>query len=169
MCDRDIVEQEAKRDRAIQSVKRYAKILRTSASTFPKPTTDEEDFLIRNLRDIGTVVLTELNKLMIHEPDLVVPIKTLMMNLGVSAPSRALSRVSSRASSGRGDWSEPPSRASSRATSNIAILRAPSFSRLDRDNVPPLPRSGSKACGALSTDEPTHKVPSVTNLNGSHV
>lgn len=157
-CDRDISEQEVKRDRAINSVKRYAKLLRTTASTFPNPTNDEEDFLIRNLRDIGTVVLTELKKLMIKEPDLVVPIKTMMMNLGISAPSRALSRVSSRASSGRGDYSEAPSRASSRAQSII---------RIGQGQIPPLPRPASNSRPINAGNASPHKVPSVTNLNGN--
>lgn len=147
-CDREITEQQSKKERALAGVKRYAKILRTTQQTFPKATSDEEDFLIRNLRDIGTVVLTELNKLMIKEPELVVPIKTLMLNLGINAPSRAISRVSSRASSDRGDWSQPHSRSSSRATSYFAIVRAPSVSRISGNptqEVPPLlPRTVSK-------------------------
>lgn len=154
--DREITEQDAKKNRAIQGVKRYAKLLRTNAATYPKPTNDEEDFLIRNLRDIGTVVLTELNKLMIKEPELVVPIKTLMMSLGINAPSRALSRVSSRASSDRGDWSASSSRAGSRPS--LQVFRTPSvsnFVRSDKD-VPPLPRASSK---------PQITVPT-TNLNG---
>ena len=113
ICTKEVVAQTDKRKRAYLSVQKHSKQLRLVSNTFPKPANEEYDFVIRNLRDIGTIALTELNKLMLMQPDLAMTIREMMVGLEISVPSQAVSRASSRAS---GNQSAPVSRSSSRAS-----------------------------------------------------
>ncbi|KAI8910339.1 hypothetical protein EDD86DRAFT_138178 [Gorgonomyces haynaldii] len=156
---RDIQDQTQKKQRALNAVQRYVKILRSQTAD---KTPEEMDILLRNLKDIGTIVLTELNKLMIHEADLVVPIKTLMAQIGIAQPSRVVSRASSRQS----NVSQLSSRASSRQS--MAVTKVPSAPRLSRDPaVPPLPAPTSRQGSQANVTGSQHKIPSVANINGA--
>ncbi len=133
--------QREKRDRAVKLVEKNLKLLRTKEGTFPRPTSEEFDFLIRNLRDLGTMALTEINKLSVKEPHLESNIQTIMSRLGLSPPSRAVSRVSSRASSVKDNMSSTSSRSNSRANSQRDIAGKM------RDILPP---SNSKSVSVVN-------------------
>lgn len=100
-CDasnREIEEQTIKRTRALQFVYKSAKQLRKKEGK-NSITAIEQDFIIRALRETGTLVLQDLNKLTQTQPELEGRISGLMELHGLKPPSRSVSRVSSRASS----------------------------------------------------------------------
>lgn len=100
-CDavsRDLEEQAIKRSRALQFAHKAAKQLRKKEAT-TTITTIEQDFMIRAVRELGTLALQDLEKLMQTYPDIEGRIRGLMELHGLKPPSRAVSRVSSRASS----------------------------------------------------------------------
>lgn len=100
-CDaagRDIEEQTTKRSRALQFVHKMAKQLRKKEGT-SSITAIEQDFMIRAFREMGTLALQDLEKLMLSYPDIEGRMRGLMELHGLKPPSRSVSRVSSRASS----------------------------------------------------------------------
>lgn len=155
--EKDINDQTVRRDRALSTIIRYAKLLRTARNTQPEQAKEESDFLIRSLRDIGSIVLTELKRMMEKYPEMEEIIGAAMEERGIRAPSRNLSRASSRASSGRDDWSAPPSRAQSR--SSIAIGKAPSV---------PKGLAGGRGSTIIIPNAEESRCKSITNLNGNY-
>lgn len=102
---RDIEDQNVKRNRALQFVQKASKALRKKeGKTFLTAT--EQDFLIRAIREIGTLSLKDLEILTKQYPELEGKVSSLMELQGLKAPSRSVSRVSSRASS-FGDLTSP--------------------------------------------------------------
>jgi chromosome condensin MukBEF ATPase and DNA-binding subunit MukB len=118
-CDaagRDIEEQTTKRSRALQFVHKMAKQLRKKEGT-SSITAIEQDFMIRAFREMGTLALQDLEKLMLSYPDIEGRMRGLMELHGLKPPSRSVSRVSSRASSVSDMYSPSGSRG------NIAVER----------------------------------------------
>eukprot|EP00842_Homolaphlyctis_polyrhiza_P005206 jgi/Hompol1/5687/HPOL_004624-RA len=98
--DREIQEQQVKRNRAIKMTETLARQLRTKAgSAASTPIPEEQDFAVRKAREVSTAVLTELNRVGLRLPEFNVLLQDLMRQHGVLPPSRQLSRVSSRAES----------------------------------------------------------------------
>ncbi|KAJ3117225.1 Coiled-coil domain-containing protein 39 [Phlyctochytrium bullatum] len=65
---KELKEQESKRERAIKSVSKVSKELKKTSS---EAVIDELDFKIRQCKDLGNVVLTELTKVMEQYPEIV--------------------------------------------------------------------------------------------------
>ncbi|KAI8853033.1 hypothetical protein BC829DRAFT_414156 [Chytridium lagenaria] len=66
--DKELKDQESKRERAYKSAVRYSKELRKAV---PESSKDEIDFKIRECKDLGNLVLTELTKIMEQYPEIV--------------------------------------------------------------------------------------------------
>lgn len=111
---RDIEDQNVKRNRALQFVQKSSKVLRKKEGK-TLLTSTEQDFLIRAIRELGTLSLKDLEGITKQYPELEGRVSSLMELQGLKAPSRSVSRVSSRASS-MGDLYSPTSSGRNSAT-----------------------------------------------------
>ena len=97
---REVEDQQVKCNRASKFVTSAAKKIRqTRGSSINKLTPEEKDFQVRKLREVGTAVMTELKRVGSKLPEFNATLQSLMQEYNISPPSRALSRVSSRAES----------------------------------------------------------------------
>ncbi|KAI8919782.1 hypothetical protein BC831DRAFT_99800 [Entophlyctis helioformis] len=98
--DREIQDQQVKRDRATKLIESSARSLRQKRGLGPHDvTTEEQDFAVRKAKEVGTALLTELGRVGMRVPEFNTQMQRLMQSFGVFPPSRQLSRVSSRMSS----------------------------------------------------------------------
>ncbi|KAJ3086550.1 hypothetical protein HK100_008668, partial [Physocladia obscura] len=94
--EKEIKDQEEKRDRAYKSAIRASKILKSSQKEFGA--FEELDFRIRECKDLGNLVQTEISRIMDQHPEITMKV----MDLYTQPPSRPLSRVPSRTDSNEG-------------------------------------------------------------------
>ncbi|KAJ3274245.1 Coiled-coil domain-containing protein 39 [Terramyces sp. JEL0728] len=174
----EIEEQGKKRNRAVQFIRKASKLLRKEQQ---RSTTshEEQDFLIRALKDIGTIALNDLKRLAEKQPDIAEKLQSLMAIHSLQPPSRTVSRVSSRASSVAGETPNSISRVSSRSNSrNQSVVNSRSNSRsTSRQELPVVSNQNTweqpVISNAPSRDgsqaDPSEKPPlmSTTNLNAS--
>jgi hypothetical protein len=158
-CDaikREVDEQIKKKARALQFVKKAVKQWRQSKGT-NSMTSEEQDLIIRSLKDVGTNTLKDLQK-MGEKDDLFA--ETLYAQLefvGLQPPSRSVSRVSSRASSVYDGMSLPASGRSSRAESPVDG-NPPAQKTVSLPRIPSSKQVHTKSLTEIS------KVPSSTNI-----
>ncbi|KAJ3100782.1 Coiled-coil domain-containing protein 39 [Phlyctochytrium planicorne] len=143
--DKELKEQQSKRERAFKTALRNSKDLRKSS---PDMAIDEVDFKIRECKDLGNLVLSELTRIMEQYPEIVHRVTQLYSEKSIGPPSRQLSRVPSRASSIRDDLSEASSgsgkggRLSSRASSRGSVSKF-GASESGRVSITGISRTGS--------------------------
>ncbi|KAJ3120103.1 Coiled-coil domain-containing protein 39, partial [Nowakowskiella sp. JEL0407] len=165
---RESGDQEAKRDRALKLARKKAKEWRSKAGAViaseggkifgpgivnEKDATPEEiDVMVRYLKDVGTIMIGDLNKVAERYPELSMRIHHLFEQSGIQQPSRAISRISSN-DGYRDDMSvagTPESRSSvhSRVSTNSlrnsvsrasGPVRSTTGSRLDMNAIVTLP------------------------------
>ncbi|KAJ3260491.1 Coiled-coil domain-containing protein 39 [Boothiomyces macroporosus] len=124
----EIEEQGKKRNRAVQFMRKASKLLRKQQQR-STVTHEEQDFLIRALKDIGSIALNDLKRFAEKNPEIAEKLQSLMSIHSLQPPSRTVSRVSSRASSVMGDPTDA-SRASSRSVSRAqSVVHSRSNSR----------------------------------------
>lgn len=91
---REIEEQTTKKNRALQFARKASKLHRQKSGMLTA-TPEEEDFMIRAVREMSTLSLQELDRLTEAHPDLAPKVQGLMQFKGLQPPSRSVSRVSS--------------------------------------------------------------------------
>ncbi|KAJ3193569.1 Coiled-coil domain-containing protein 39 [Irineochytrium annulatum] len=119
--EKELKEKDEKKERAWKQAIRSAKELKKSGVDI---TADELDFRIRECKDLGTTVLSEITRVMEQYPEITNRVTELYSERDLTPPSRPLSRVPSRSSSIRDDMSEASfrSKASSRASSRASAI-----------------------------------------------
>ncbi|KAJ3209309.1 Coiled-coil domain-containing protein 39 [Dinochytrium kinnereticum] len=180
--EKELKDQESKKERAFKSALRGSKELRKTA---PEAGLNEIDFKIRECKDLGNLVLTELTKIMEQYPEIVNRVTQLFTEVlkiffstakinpqkSISLPSRQVSRVPSRASSIRDDLSEASSNSSGRLrgasrTSSRASLTGLSGSQSLRFSTQvPRVTSGSAASSASRVRNSTGSMPHSSGIN----
>ncbi|ORY38857.1 hypothetical protein BCR33DRAFT_741348 [Rhizoclosmatium globosum] len=105
--EKEIKDQEEKRDRAYRSAVRVAKQLHKAASTAASggeaaASVEELDFRIRECKDLGNLVQTEISRIMDQHPEITMKVMDLYTQKNLAPPSRPLSRVPSRTDSNDG-------------------------------------------------------------------
>ncbi|KAJ3398649.1 hypothetical protein CcCBS67573_g04288 [Chytriomyces confervae] len=96
--EKDIKEQEEKRDRAYKSAVRVAKMLQKSSNA-ANTTVEELDFRIRECKDLRNLIQTEIARIVDQHPEITMKVMDLYTQKNLEPPSRPLSRVPSRATS----------------------------------------------------------------------
>ncbi|KAJ3323692.1 Coiled-coil domain-containing protein 39 [Boothiomyces sp. JEL0866] len=173
----EIEEQGKKRNRAVQFIRKASKLLRKEQQR-GTITHEEQDFLIRALKDIGTIALNDLKRFAEKNPEVAEKLQSLMSIHNLQPPSRTVSRVSSRASSVMGENPVEVSRVSSRSNSRIhSVSNSRSNSRhgsvhSNEQNIEEPQETSSRASSRVGSEiDPgeTEKPPlmSTTNLNAS--
>jgi hypothetical protein len=164
-CDaikREVDDQIKRKTRAMQFVKKAAKQWRQSKGT-TSMTSEEQDLIIRALKDVGTYTLKDLQKMGEKDGTFAENLYAQLEFVGLQPPSRSVSQVSSRASSVYDGMSLPASGRSSRAESPVDVNPPP-------QKTVSLPRIPSSKQVHSQAPPEAGKVPSstsVTNLNGS--
>ncbi|KAJ3311127.1 Coiled-coil domain-containing protein 39 [Blyttiomyces sp. JEL0837] len=170
--DKEIKEQAVKRDRAFKQCNKNAKEMRERSKQQQQSDQDsgvafeEMDFKIRECKDLGNLVQSELARIVEQFPEASIKIMDLYNEKNLAPPSRPLSRVPSRAESIRDDSSDgsaPLNRnylAHSRSSSRSSVTS----NKLQGSS------SGTPVPGARSTHSgsgtPTQvKKVSISNLN----
>lgn len=94
---REIEDQGKKKERSVQMIKKASRMQRKKEG-LSGITIDEQDSMLRTVRDIGNISLKELARVILTYPDLNDRFQSLMIMHNLQPPSRSVSRVSSRAS-----------------------------------------------------------------------
>ncbi|KAI9341964.1 coiled-coil domain-containing protein 39-like protein [Obelidium mucronatum] len=103
--EKEIKDQEEKRDRAYKSAVRAAKALHQAAKSSgadANASVEELDFRIRECKDLGNLVQTEISRIMDQHPEITMKVMDLYTQKNLAPPSRPLSRVPSRTDSNEG-------------------------------------------------------------------
>ncbi|KAI8810778.1 hypothetical protein BJ742DRAFT_174764 [Cladochytrium replicatum] len=114
---REIKDQRSKSERAEQQWKRQIKEWRKKhpSSTTPagSMTSEELDIFVRQAKELGSILISELMKGADSNPGIALFVQQLFQQVGIQPPSKPVSQLSSRANSVHGDRAEFGARASS--------------------------------------------------------
>ncbi|TPX65201.1 hypothetical protein SpCBS45565_g05309 [Spizellomyces sp. 'palustris'] len=110
---KDVAEQQAKRERAVKTVQRSAKEVGTKADEV------ELDFKVRELKELGNLAMEAIGKVVERRPEIGERVNQLLAENGVQPPSRPISRIPSRASSRASITSDAPSEASNTSRRSV--------------------------------------------------
>ncbi|KAJ3412119.1 Coiled-coil domain-containing protein 39 [Chytridiales sp. JEL 0842] len=160
--DRELKDQEAKRERAYKSVMKLMKEYRKAHGN-QEPTDEEIDFKIRECKDLGNLVQTEISRIMELHPEITMKVVELYAENNIQPPSRPISRVPSRASStDESDMSSRSSVAHTRSSSRTSVIGAGALNQ--SQSTHPHSRSSTTQLAVGGSQTPRL---SMTNLNAT--
>jgi hypothetical protein len=148
-CDslkKEIEDQTTKKERALIMAKKASKQHRKKLDT----TNEELDIFIKSTKEIGTLAMKDLEKLVSDQPDMGAQLSAIMQSQGLQPPSRSVSRVSSRASygvfssasSGRNSVQTGAPAAEAMLTQSVGVNEQNIEGRISASNTP-IPRTAN--------------------------